>query len=75
MVLLALITEPRVVARILRHLGLPDSPPTLAPAPDPYDEFEAIDQPNATVMSLEDPPHEDSGSDPGQGRSPPRPQP
>ena len=75
MVLLALLSEPRVVARISRHLGLPTSPPPRAPARDPYDELDAIDQPHATALSLDDPLHDDSGSGPCQGRAPPRPQP
>ena len=72
MVLLALITEPRVVARILRHLGFPTTPPPLAPARDPYDELEAIDPPNATVRTFDDPPRGDSARRPGQGRAPPK---
>ena len=33
--LIALITEPRVVRRILRHLELPHEPPPVAPARPP----------------------------------------
>jgi hypothetical protein len=35
MVLLALITAPRVIERILRHLRLPHTPPSVAPARAP----------------------------------------
>lgn len=38
MVVLAFISDPRVVGRILRHLGLPTSPPPVAPAPDESEE-------------------------------------
>ena len=33
MVVLALLSDPPVVAKILRHLGLAAEPPTIAPAP------------------------------------------
>ncbi len=32
MVILAFLSDPEVVRKILRHLGLPSSPPALAPA-------------------------------------------
>lgn len=32
MVVLAFITDPKVLERILGHLGLPTTPPTIAPA-------------------------------------------
>ena len=47
MVVLAFLTDPAVVSKILAHLGLPTSPPPLAPAritaqeerfPDPADD-------------------------------------
>ena len=38
MVLLALITRPSVIERILRHLRLPSTPPPLAPARDPREQ-------------------------------------
>jgi len=38
MLVLAFITDPAVVQRILRHLGIPTDPTTLAPARCPFDE-------------------------------------
>jgi len=38
MVVLAFITDPQALARILGHLGLPTSPPDLAPARLPIEE-------------------------------------
>jgi len=44
MVILAFISDPPVVRRILDHLGLPSKPPHLAPARDPFDEETALHQ-------------------------------
>ena len=38
MTVIAFLTDPPVLRRILDHLGLPSSPPTLAPARSPLDE-------------------------------------
>ena len=38
MVVLAFISDPPIVKRILDHLGLPSNAPPLSPARDPYDE-------------------------------------
>jgi hypothetical protein len=40
MVVLAFLTDPRVLGRILAHLGLPTSPPALAPPRNPYDQLD-----------------------------------
>jgi hypothetical protein len=44
MVVLAFLTDPRIVAKVLDHIGLPSSPPPLAPprlASDPMFNFDA----------------------------------
>ena len=52
MVVLALVSDPPVVAKILRHLGLPVGPPAIAPAPARREEdadlpawFPGLDEP------------------------------
>ena len=45
MVLLALITRPSVIERILRHLRLPSTPPPLAPARDPREQAAQLEAP------------------------------
>ncbi len=47
--LIALIDQAAVVARILRHLGLPDEIPPPAPARAPPDFFETQDAGNQKV--------------------------
>jgi len=73
MVVLAFLTDPGTVARILTHLGLPTAPPPLAPARDPFDSA-------PPDLGPEDPPddfpHPDRGCRapaPRAGRAPPRP--
>ena len=61
MVVLAFLTDPSTVHRILTHLGLPTSPPPIAPARDPFDDPEpepesfpddgAFDDRHPTAMS------------------------
>jgi len=53
MLVLAFITDPAVVQRILRHLGIPTHTTTLAPAGCPFDE------PTAFTDNYADPPFED----------------
>ncbi len=43
--LVALIQEPAVILRILRHLGLPDDMPVMRPARDPPLPFDGDDRP------------------------------
>jgi hypothetical protein len=42
MVLLALITAKATVSRILDHLGIPSTPPPVAPARDPTEQFDLL---------------------------------
>ena len=70
MVLLALITDPPVVARILRHLGMPTTPPRLAPARDPHDELLGDLAPSIDLC-LDELPLDDPCRPDGQGRAPP----
>ena len=42
MVLLALITAKATVSRILDHLGIPSTPPPIAPARDPNDQLDLL---------------------------------
>ena len=53
MLVLAFITDPAVVQRILRHLGIPTHTTTLAPAACPFDE------PSAFTDNYVAPPFED----------------
>jgi len=55
MVVLALISEPAVVRRILDHLGLPSSPPPLAPPRSLFDQYDIFDpSPPETDFDLTD---------------------
>jgi hypothetical protein len=45
MVVLALISDPHVVKRILDHLGLQSTAPTLAPPRFIFDQYELLDPP------------------------------
>ena len=70
MVVLAFLTDARVVARILTHLGLPTAPPALAPARDPFD---AATPEDAASSSDSDPSPDDWDQRPQSpsGRAPP----
>jgi len=52
MVVLALISDLAVVARILRHLGLPAEPPALAPAGERAGAATDLDEP---FLDLDEP--------------------
>ncbi len=73
MVILAFISDPPIVRRILDHLGLPSKAPALAPARDPYDEETALFQSDIfdDRCEWEDSPSSSIVAFP-QGRAPPR---
>jgi hypothetical protein len=75
MVVLAFITDPPVVKRILEHLGLPTSLPRLSPARSPLAEQRELDlideaPPDDELLDLA---RARSQQQPGASRAPPRP--
>ncbi|MCP4660436.1 MAG: hypothetical protein GY856_33965, partial [bacterium] len=75
MVVLAFITDPPVVKRILEHLGLPTSQPRLSPATSPCAEQRELDLVDASLTDedLLDLDRTRSQQQPGASRAPPAP--
>jgi hypothetical protein len=73
MLVLAFLTDPRIVARILTHLGLPTAPPPLAPARDPFDDVPLDLGPEEPAETFPDPDRADTPTTESAGRAPPRP--
>jgi hypothetical protein len=71
MVVLAFLTDPEVVSKILRHLGLAIAAPALAPARSSGEArgFGLGEEGGPTGRGTGD---EDDGTEDGQGRRPPR---
>jgi len=71
MVVLAFLTDPRVVGQILSHLGLPTAPPPLARARDPFDNAPPDLGPDEPSDEFTDPDGRGTAPASTLGRAPP----
>jgi hypothetical protein len=71
MVVLAFLTDPAVLRRILTHLSLPTAPPPLAPARSSATDFEPVPEPAVDQSASDDADHESQAQASRRGRGPP----